>query len=219
MYALRYGSRVSGWWIDGCYTYFGYTDDLLKPYYDAARGGNAQALLALNHGVMHPISRYSEWEDYTCGESNEFKEVPAQRFVNGSELPLSCMHALLFSDVQWQASGTLCRSWAAPGPRLDCGAPPPFHSRRMLHTRTHCSRCSHPRAAFVLPPPSPTRCAGTTVASFTSARPCTRHQCRFDACLTLLLQVCRCGERSAGRCERGRAGDAGSCNVSRKFRV
>jgi hypothetical protein len=58
MYALRYRTLVSGWWIDGCYTYFGYNDDLLKPYFDAARAGNGQALVALNHGVMHPISRY-----------------------------------------------------------------------------------------------------------------------------------------------------------------
>jgi hypothetical protein len=99
-YAKRYGSAVKGWWIDGCYTYFNYTDAKLEPYFTAARAGNPEALIALNHGVVHPIARYSAWEDYTCGESNDFSEVPATRFVNGSQ-----WHTLSFLGAQWAQAG------------------------------------------------------------------------------------------------------------------
>lgn len=35
-YAERYGDKVAGWWVDGCYTYFNYTDAKLQPYHDGA---------------------------------------------------------------------------------------------------------------------------------------------------------------------------------------
>jgi len=106
-YAVRYAGRVSGWWVDGCYTYFNYTESKLYPYYSAIRTGNSNSLVALNHGVMHPISRYSEWEDYTCGESNDFTELPVGRFVNGS---------------QWHTLSFLGTAWASPGVRYNATA-------------------------------------------------------------------------------------------------
>lgn len=99
-YATRYGDRVSGWWVDGCYTYFNYTESKLQDYRLAIRAGNPSGLVALNHGVRHPISRYSINEDYTCGESNDFTELPAQRFVNGSQ-----WHTLSFLGTAWAQSG------------------------------------------------------------------------------------------------------------------
>jgi hypothetical protein len=99
-YAARYAGRVSGWWVDGCYTYFNYSDAKLAPYAAAARAGNPQALLAFNQGVRHPISRYSALEDYTCGESNDFSELPRARFVNGSQ-----WHTLSFLGGSWAGQG------------------------------------------------------------------------------------------------------------------
>ena len=33
-YAVKYGKKVNGWWVDGCYDdWFGYTEELLHPYY------------------------------------------------------------------------------------------------------------------------------------------------------------------------------------------
>ena len=29
-YSLRYGSRIKGWWVDGCYDHFGYGRNILK---------------------------------------------------------------------------------------------------------------------------------------------------------------------------------------------
>lgn len=103
-YAERYGDRVSGWWVDGCYRYFNYTDAKLAFFTLAIRAGNPQGLVAVNQGVVHPISRYSAYEDYTCGESNDLTEVPAGRFVNGS---------------QWHTLSFLGNGWAQPGIRYD----------------------------------------------------------------------------------------------------
>jgi len=99
-YAERYGAAVGGWWQDGCYEYFNYTSAKLRPYLDAVRAGNPGALLAQKHGVVHPIARYSPWEDFTCGESDDLVEVPAQRFVNGSQ-----WHTLSFLGGAWAAGG------------------------------------------------------------------------------------------------------------------
>jgi hypothetical protein len=66
----------------------------------AIRAGNPSGLVALNQGVVHPISRYSIWEDYTCGESDDLTEVPKSRFVNGSQ-----WHTLSYLGTAWAASG------------------------------------------------------------------------------------------------------------------
>ena len=57
-YAVRYGDKVFGWWIDGCYFSagsYGYTDDTLKYYHDAIRAGNPSAVLGFNN-VSHPCA-------------------------------------------------------------------------------------------------------------------------------------------------------------------
>jgi hypothetical protein len=114
-YAVRYGSKVEGWWVDGCYKYFNYTDEKLWPYHVAIKKGNPDAMAAFNTGVTHPISAhkrctgpltspvggcYSRWEDITNGESDDFSDVPTSRSVDG---------------IQWHTLGYLGNSWAAPG--------------------------------------------------------------------------------------------------------
>lgn len=51
-YSLRYGKKVHGWWIDGCFDYIGYNDELLKLYRDAALAGNEDAVIAFNNGIV-----------------------------------------------------------------------------------------------------------------------------------------------------------------------
>ena len=54
-YSRRYGDKVKGWWIDGCYReMFGFTDELLDLLYYAAKAGNKNAIVALNEGVDIP---------------------------------------------------------------------------------------------------------------------------------------------------------------------
>ena len=58
-YAVRYGDKIKAWWLDGMYAdYFGYTQELMEPYYQAIKMGNPNALVAFNNGVYPEISRY-----------------------------------------------------------------------------------------------------------------------------------------------------------------
>ena len=85
-YAVRYGDRVRGWWIDGCYAgYLRYTEELLEPYAKAVRKGNPDAAIALNNGVEDHYARYSRHADFTAGEFNDFYCVPSGRFVGGAQ--------------------------------------------------------------------------------------------------------------------------------------
>ena len=76
-YAVRYGDKVCGWWIDGCYRdaswcYYNYSDELLQIYYDAIKKGNPNAIVAFNNGVDHDlIKRNDSLSDFTAGEQVE----------------------------------------------------------------------------------------------------------------------------------------------------
>ena len=119
-YSQRYGNKVSGWWIDGCYapgeTALGYdfTEATLKPFHDAIRAGNPDALIALNNGVHHPIGqgtpqspdRVSQWADFTAGESHNLAEIPARRFVTDQKRAAS---------AQWHTLSHLGWNWARAG--------------------------------------------------------------------------------------------------------
>lgn len=85
-YALRYGNKIKGWWIDGCYKeYFKYTDELLGIYYKACKKGNPNALVSLNNGVGEAIGLGFSFEDFLCGEQNDFTVLPTQRFYNAAQ--------------------------------------------------------------------------------------------------------------------------------------
>ena len=47
--SVRYGEKVRGWWIDGCYdeTFLRYDDELMSHYDRAVKKGNPDALVAL----------------------------------------------------------------------------------------------------------------------------------------------------------------------------
>ncbi len=86
-YAVRYGDKVKGWWLDSCYKeYFHFTDELLDLYYSACKKGNSNCLVALNNGVdENGISVGYEKEDFTCGERNDFEFIPTQRFYGNAQ--------------------------------------------------------------------------------------------------------------------------------------
>ena len=86
-YATRYGDKIKGWWIDGCYKEFlGYTDDLLEMYYNVCKKGNPNCLVALNNGVFDEgIAIGYEKEDFTCGERNYFDFIPDKRFYGNAQ--------------------------------------------------------------------------------------------------------------------------------------
>ena len=92
-YAVRYGTLVKGWWVDGCYESLGYNNELLSVYDAAIKRGNPDALAAFNSGTasyVHPDGddtpiKWYENEGFTCGEDNDFTYVFKNRFTDGAQ--------------------------------------------------------------------------------------------------------------------------------------
>ncbi len=87
-FAVRYGDKVKGWWIDGCYKdWFKYTDELLEIYYKACKKGNPNVLVALNNGLNEgdDIVKGYTFEDFVCGEESDFTIIPRQRFYGTAQ--------------------------------------------------------------------------------------------------------------------------------------
>ncbi|MSR81373.1 MAG: glycoside hydrolase family 32 protein [Candidatus Latescibacteria bacterium] len=71
-WSLQWGTKVKGWWIDGCY----FADEMYRheeepnfgTFAAALRAGNPEAIVAFNPGVLVPVICHSEHEDYTAGE-------------------------------------------------------------------------------------------------------------------------------------------------------
>ncbi len=77
-YAVRYGKDIHGWWIDGCFRYFGYgADEYFKPYRDAALAGNPDAIIAFNNGVSQPDVDRPEVLKYTAHIAHPMQKVRA----------------------------------------------------------------------------------------------------------------------------------------------
>jgi len=102
-YSRRYGDKVVGWWVDGCYPWLGYDEAKLEILARALKSGNPKSIIALNVGVQDKVRAYSKFEDFTTGEQNEFKDVPANRWVNGEQ-----WHILSFLGNSFQG-------WGQPG--------------------------------------------------------------------------------------------------------
>lgn len=82
-WSQRWGDKVAGWWIDGCY----FADEMHRhedePNFGslaaALKSGNADAMVAFNPGVVTPVVCHSEAEDYTAGEiSSALPECPGR---------------------------------------------------------------------------------------------------------------------------------------------
>lgn len=76
-YALRYGEDVHGWWIDGAFEYLGYLnrEEYLKPYRDAIKSGNPNALIAFNNGVIQVDTQNPEYQKYYNGEARPLAQI------------------------------------------------------------------------------------------------------------------------------------------------
>lgn len=96
-FSVRYGDKVKAWWLDSCYTYSGYTEEMIRLYYNAIKKGNPNALTAFNNGVIDyskPLETYVKDEEFTCGECcghiefENFTYIPTGRFVDGAQAHL-----------------------------------------------------------------------------------------------------------------------------------
>lgn len=107
-WSCRWGQGVHGWWFDGCY----YADKMyrdsdepnFKSLAAAARGGNPNSIVAFNPGVLTPVIRYTEFEDYTAGEINSaFPVLPArwQTPIVDGKVDGAQYHILSFLGSDW----------------------------------------------------------------------------------------------------------------------
>jgi len=103
-WSMRFGRKVSGWWIDGCY----FADDMYNfpdepnwsSFAAALRAGNLDSLLAFNPGVRSRVVKHCPVEDYTAGEVDYSLPALLQgRFLDGAQL-----HILSFLGPTWGAA-------------------------------------------------------------------------------------------------------------------
>lgn len=112
-YSVRYGDKVKGWWIDGCYRdYFKYNDELLEILYKAAKKGNPDAIVALNNGVDSYYKKNYVNEDFVCGEFNDFYVIPRERYIDGAQAFSLIPLGVSPTDSEWD-------SWCALGVKRD----------------------------------------------------------------------------------------------------
>lgn len=109
-YAVRYGDKVKGWWIDGCYSdYFHYNEELLSIYKKAVKKGNPDAAVAFNNGVKEEFYRWGEG-DFCSGEYNDFTHIPPCESIDGAKpfvlAPLGTKDMGI--GAAWGAPGVCC---------------------------------------------------------------------------------------------------------------
>lgn len=109
-WSLRWGEKVKGWWIDGCYfpksNYEQPNGPDFASFAAAMRAGNPNSIVAFNPGVNYPIISMTEEEDYTAGEAahclplgywdNNSNYYPVSDSVEGAQL-----HTLIFLGEYW----------------------------------------------------------------------------------------------------------------------
>jgi alpha-L-fucosidase len=100
-WSQRWGTRVSGWWFDGCYwpnTMYRQPDaPNFASFAAATRKGNPDSIVAFNRGVILPIISISEQEDYTAGETDDPDRVRYGGFWQDG----AAFHMLSFLGQNW----------------------------------------------------------------------------------------------------------------------
>ena len=132
-WSLRYGRKVSGWWLDGCYTWLGFDKPEVGAgalFAEALKAGNPDAVVTFNPGIG--LKAHSPAEDYLAGEINEpFFKACTGRWAEGRQwhlltylgAPLAMPQPLRYTDAAWI-------DWIRPVLRrggcvtIDCGNSP-----------------------------------------------------------------------------------------------
>ncbi|HEX8834753.1 MAG TPA: alpha-L-fucosidase [Abditibacteriaceae bacterium] len=110
-WSMRWGNRVSGWWIDGCYwpeqMYFHDDAPNLESFIGALKAGNGDAIVAFNRGPAAPVKGFSPLEDYTAGETSEGLPLSVEKLhttsgdANSSDENSPQFHVLVFAGESW----------------------------------------------------------------------------------------------------------------------
>jgi hypothetical protein len=109
-WSMRWGTKVSGWWFDGCYwpnTMYRGDEPNFTTFAAAARAGNPAAVLAFNPGVIYRIISITPHEDFTAGEIDQPDRVTFRRTEGGKQ-----------DGAQIQVLSYLGRTWGMGEPRF-----------------------------------------------------------------------------------------------------
>jgi len=112
-WSLRWGKRVSGWWIDGCY----FADEMYRfddepnfaSFARALKAGNPESIIAFNPGVKVPVVAHTKYDDYTAGEVNLPQLAQASEACPGRWLECDGRR------VQFQVLTYLGKTWCQGG--------------------------------------------------------------------------------------------------------
>ena len=108
---MRWGSTVSGWWIDGCY----FADEMYRhadppnfaSFAAALKAGNPDAIVAFNPGVVVPVVVHTRHEDYAAGEIAEALPTCPGRWLERND-----------KQVQYHVLSYLGATWCGGDPRF-----------------------------------------------------------------------------------------------------
>lgn len=107
-WSRRWGSKVSGWWFDGCYfpnsMYRGAAPPNFSSFAAAARAGNPNSALGFNPGVIYRLISMSPEDDYTAGEIDK-PDLATVRRSEAGRVDGAQVHMLSFLGERW-GSGT-----------------------------------------------------------------------------------------------------------------
>ena len=116
-FSLRWGKKVHGWWMDGCYwpehIYRHADEPNYKSLAAALKAGNGESIVALNGGLETPILTHSEYEDFTAGEVGHLLPL-GTRMVTGALRPI----ARFIDGTQYHILTHLGGFWGTSPPRF-----------------------------------------------------------------------------------------------------
>lgn len=103
-WSLRWGSRISGWWFDGCYwpntMYRSDKPPNFASLAAAARAGNPRSVVAFNPGVVYRTLSITPEEDYIAGEIDHPDRMSIRRVFDG-KVDGAQLHMLSYLGETW----------------------------------------------------------------------------------------------------------------------
>jgi alpha-L-fucosidase len=108
-WSARWGEKVDGWWLDGCYwpntMYRGKQPPNFESFAAAARAGNPRSAIAFNPGVVYRTMSITPFEDYTGGEVDQPEKWTPRRHADG-KADGAQIHMLSYLGERWGTGAT-----------------------------------------------------------------------------------------------------------------
>ena len=105
-WSLRWGRKVSGWWIDGCYhpdLMYEFPDEPnFKSFIAALKAGNPDSIVSFAVKCGQPEFT-TAYDDYTPGEINYLLPAPGRDAKFGGDINGAQYHILTFMGEYWGA--------------------------------------------------------------------------------------------------------------------